>query len=599
MSSQSSADFEATTPCPAKSPLLQQFPCKTLAAALLQGCNDLLSELTAFQSHLSKLGKPNGVEFRQFKSVIQSELRSLQKLSEQVEVAAAESEAQRRGYSDSHGKIYNENDGGDYEDVDEDQELSDTEARLLHSLRSSNLPFYATVWNVSKTMCKNLVAFTRRFYWHERKGRNRLCATGQEDMVTHERYFRNLEIPDERATKKKPVGTENAADESLVKKSVLVDIVADNGEEWVKVSTVTPNRLLFELAKLGWEAGDSTSELEEEDGFHNIRLQHDDDGDDSDDMVELVKLAVDLKKAAAMVRVRYKHPRIRFILPKIVEGQFPEVDKILQDIRKIGVVVECGTGSNDLFDNLAAGKPITRPLTPVPLEEVLPSILPNPYAHRTNILNVDCTLLLALVSDISHIRDIDPSPSHHRAITRQIELEAKQPLVPSELWPAMGDKDLVCTADAKERMQEIVDTIGTETEKARTKLLLGEVDGVVDRAALLSQFQQLSDHRVPMDWKIPIRVVDARAEIQKAKEEGRLPKVARVIESQLSDINTSVFFYGWASGLMTISSNRTVVKQIEALVEANRNGDDDLAGPNVWVCDTARSLVGKEHNKRY
>ena len=33
---------------------------------------------------------------------------------------------------------------------------------------------------------------------------------------------------------------------------MLVDIVADNGLEWIKVSTMGEKRLLFELAKEGW-----------------------------------------------------------------------------------------------------------------------------------------------------------------------------------------------------------------------------------------------------------------------------------------------------------------------------------------------------------
>lgn len=592
MSSQQTEPPTSITPhapssCPTATP--RDSPSQTLATGLLQNCTSLVSELTAFQSHLSAAGRPNVVEFRQFKSVIQSELRSLQRLYEKAVLAAEESEKQRREQerSNGHGEV-------EYEDEDsyEEDPISDAEARLLHSLRSSNLPFYATVWNVAKTKCRNLVAFSKRFYWHEIKGRGS-ATFGLEDMAALESHFKSLDVSGDRESKKKGSGRENAAAGAVVKKSVLVDIVADNGEEWVKVSTVTPNRLLFELAKLGWEAGDSESESDED----IVRLQHDDDEDD-EDMVELVKLAADMKKAAAVIRVRYKHPRIRFVLPKIVEGQLPEVDRVIRDIRKTGVTVECGTRFEDWFD-LATSKQISRPTTPVSLENVLPSILPNQYAHRTDTLNVDCTLLLALVSDVSHVRDIAPSPSLHPAIARQIELETKQPLVPSELWPVMGNKELVCTKEARDRMEDIVDTIGTVTERARTKLLMGKTDGLVDREALISKFQQLSDHRVPEDWKIPIRVVDAHAEIQKGWGSGSLPKLARKVEAKLSDINTSVFLYGWASDLMTVSSNRTVVKQIEILVEENRNGDDDVAGPNVWVCDTARSLVGKEHNKKY
>ncbi|OAT12943.1 hypothetical protein BDBG_08222 [Blastomyces gilchristii SLH14081] len=562
---------------------------KGLAASLLEDCNALLSELAFLQSHLAAIGKPNAVELRQFKSFVQSELKSLKKLSE----LAAKTDTPIDGpLADGDG----DNDG-------EKASQDEAEIRVLHSLRSSNLPFYSSVWNVSKSSCCGLVAFSKRFYWYKAKrnahgsGRDGMdgiaTPTSTRDL---ERSIQGLHVS---ADAHKAV-EENLSKVGLQKRSVLVDIVADNGEEWVKVSTVTTSRLLFELAKRGWEMGcDSTSEDGEAQGAEVYRLQNDDDSDDDDeDTIELVRLATDMKKAAALVRVRYKHPRIRFVLPKIVEGETPEVDAIIKDIRKTGVTVECSTDTEDAAKLLAApnGKDNGHHQTKT-VEELLLTLLPNPHPHMTSTLNVDCTLLLALVSDLSHFQNIDPSAGHHPAITRQIELEAKQPLVTSELWPAMGDRQLVCTEEAAKRMYEIVETIGTAIEKKRTKIMMaGDIN--CDREDLISQFQELSDHKVPLNWNIPIRVVNAHAEIERGWADGVLPPVARIVASQLSDINTSVFLYGWATGLMTISSNRTVAKQIEVLVEENRNGDDELSGPLVWICDTARSLIGKDSNRK-
>ncbi|OJD17894.1 hypothetical protein AJ78_02066 [Emergomyces pasteurianus Ep9510] len=561
---------------------------KALAASLLEDCNTLLSELTFLQSHLAAIDKPNAVELRQFKSFVQSELKSLKKLAE---LAA---------------KTNTPVDARPADEDDDEAGQDEAEIRVLHSLRSSNLPFYSSVWSVGKSTCTGLVAFSKRFYWYKFKSTASYSFRGDmtEGSVTPtstmdlERSIPGLHVS---ADAQKAV-EENLNKAGLQKRSVLVDIVADNGEEWVKVSTVTPSRLLFELAKRGWEMGyDSTSEDGEEHEAGAFRLQNEDDAsdDEDEDAIELVRLATDMKKAAALVRVRYKHPRIRFVLPKIVEGKIPEVDAIVKDIRKTGVTVECSTDAQEEIKLPAAGtEKDTRQNQLKTMENLLPTLLPNPHPHMTPTLNVDCTLLLALVSDLSHFHSIDPSSGHHPAIVRQIELEAKQPLVSSELWPAMGDRQLVCTEEAAKRMYEIVETIGTASEKKRTKLMMGESDIIFDREDLISQFQALSDHKVPLDWKIPIRMVNAHTEIERGWEDGGLPPVARKIASQLSDINTSVFLYGWATNLMTISSNRTVAKQIEVLIEENRNGDDDLAGPLVWVCDTARSLVGKDSNRK-
>ena len=76
-----------------------------------------------------------------------------------------------------------------------------------------------------------------------------------------------------------------------------------------------------------------------------------------------------------------------------------------------------------------------------------------------------------------------------------------------------------------------------------------------------------------------------------------LPTVAQNVAKNLSSINQSVFMYGWYTGMTTISSNRTVAKDIETSIEANRTREDEK-GPDVWLCPTARSLVGKEKTRR-
>jgi hypothetical protein len=302
-----------------------------------------------------------------------------------------------------------------------------------------------------------------------------------------------------------------------------------------------------------------------------------------------------MKKASRNMRVRYRHPRIRFVLPKIEEGKVPEIDKILNEIRKAGVTVECGIRGNEAH---ADDGPDTAD-SEEELKQVYERLLPSSFTHFTDTLNVDCTLLLALVSDLSHLKGIKASPNYHRAILRQIEMETKEPLVPSELWPAMTGRTLLCTKEAAKRMGEIVDTIGTDSEKARTELLFGDGDCKgLEREVLIERFQKMSDHDVPKDWMIPIEVVDSESDINEAWKDGRLPDISHKVAEAISPINQSVFLYGWAKGMMTVSSNRTVAKQIEAVVEENRNGDDEVVGPDVWLCDTARSLVGKEKNRK-
>lgn len=499
----------------------------TLSKQLIQECNDLLADVDAYSALVaSTLRNPQFVEVRQFRTNVNVELKILHKLAKQIDEAIG---------------------------VEQGSADPDTEMRLVHTLRSSNLPFYQAVWRVTKGSCSGLVALGRRFYWE-----------GEGKSTAREK------------SKPKADGQPEKPPNKDKRKSAFVDIVADDGQEWVKVSTISENRLLFEMAEKGWECD---SDEESESGQRTV-LQNS-DGEADDDELELIKLAQDLRRASNATRVRYEHPRLRVVIPKIEEGSVPAIDSILTQMRSYGVQVECQQS------------------LPVSTSTGLAHLLPQPFKNFTPTLNVDCTILLAMVSDLSHIKDIVPTFQFHPAIVRQIEVEKEKPLLPSELWPAMSNRELVTTSEAAVRFKEIVDTIGTDTEKIRTRLLLGEGPyEKLNREALLQEFQELSDYQVPAEWKLPIKVIDAQSVIDAAKEKDKLHPVVYEVAKALSDINNSVFLYGWVTGLTTISSNRTIDKQIEATVESIREDDDGLKGPDVWICDTARSLVGKDKDRR-
>lgn len=544
-----------TNPQPDNSPDSSKNKASTKASANLhQQCSDLLAEVDAFQSLLKQnLRNPQLVEARTFRSNVNSELRMLQKLEQRVTTQIQKSKAAAKEDADADSDEEAEEEDEEKQQADIDAEI---EMRMVHALSSSNMPFYQAVWDIAKT-CEGLLSMGKRFYWG---GNERETAVGKGGG-------------DKQANKDK-------------RKSVFVDIVAADGEEWVKVSTISENRLIFEMAKKGWEAA-SEDEYSDSEGERPTRtvlrnFDGEDPGtDDDDDEMELIKLARDLRKASDAVRVRYRHPRVRLVLPKIGEGNVPEIDDVLAEVRSYGITVEC-QGQISRRDD-------TTDLVP---------LLPQPFKKFTSNLNVDCTLLLAIVSDLSHIDNIPVLPTFHKAIVRQIEVEREMPLLPSELWPAMGSRNLVATQEAATRMREIVELLGTSTEKARMEIFLENPSAPeVDRQTLIQRFQALSDHRVPEDWALPLRVVDPQPDIKHALAEKRLPPVAEEVAKQLSDINHSVFMYGWAKDITTITSNRTIDRQIESTIEKSRE-DDELVGPNVWVCDTARSLVGKDRDRK-
>jgi hypothetical protein len=344
----------------------------------------------------------------------------------------------------------------------------------------------------------------------------------------------------------------------------MVDIVAQNGSEWVKVSSVTEKRIIWDLAKAGYAASSDDD---------------DDYQEEIDDSIGLVKQVKTLIQASGSTRVRYRHPTIRLVLPRVRKDGHKQVRDVLDQIRALGVIVQ-------------TEEDIPRS---APVAEVLHQIAADRFASFSETINLDCTVLLASVSDLSHGR-VEPKDWHNKDIARQIRLEAEDQLLPNSLWPACGERKLVCTREAAIRMHEIVNIIGTETEKKRAALLIDQSDDDkmhLTRAQRIEGFQKLSDYQVPSNWNLPVAVIDIDLDSIKSS----LPPVVTEVEKLLININQSVFLYGWSAGQTTISSNGSVAKSIEAKIEENRVHDSD-SGPDIWLCPTSRSLVGKEKERR-
>lgn len=394
-----------------------------------------------------------------------------------------------------------------------------------------------------------------------------------------------------------------------------MDFVAQGGLEWVKVSTVTEKRLLFDLAKAGWEAADSSSSdasSEDEDGafmsaasFSKPPLAAGGPSSPSSSSIELVRLALELRRASRANLFRYRRPSIRFVLPKLPTHPSPTVKTILSQILATGATIKCGPSSvpyPSLDGNPFAPSSLTR-------SSVFQNLLPDPHSSLTPTVNIDCTILLALVSDLSHSSRTPHSPTHHQAITRQITVEVSDPLLPDSLYPAMEGRELVCTVEAALRMREIVQQIGTESERKRAWLLFGHETSegdihqpsLTDHATINTLLAAQSEYDVPASLRLPIRVVSVTP-----INMDRLPPIAHAVAAQLTTINQSVFLFGWEAGMTTVSSNRSVAKVIEGIIgeenerRAGVDGEEEesiIQGPEIWLCSTARSLVGKEKGR--
>lgn len=418
-----------------------------------------------------------------------------------------------------------------------------TEEKIRHFIVSSNLTYYEALWGAAKR-ARGLQAFRKYYFWDRHKA------------PAGKRTLKGLSLG------KGGVGKGKTA--------ALVDIVADEGRQWIRVSTVSEKRIIFDLAKLGW-----VNDSDDDDDMGDERPSSWEDEDD-EDQVDVVRNARELARAAKANPIQGRPPQVRFVLTRISTGRMKEVDGIIAKIRATGAIVQC-----------AEDIPHTQPI-----ELVLNDLLIDRTRALSETLNIDCTVLLALVSDISHkpCPILDWYPGEVKA---QIKEEAGENLLPTHLYPAISSHSMVCTQEAADQMNLIVDTLATDAEKRRAQLLIaqGSCEGCTSDE-LIAEWISMSDHPIPTGFKLPIRVVPSNIDTIA----NQLPAPARKLQEEMSRLNASIFFYGWAKGITTLSSNRARARQIEYAI--NQHGlQDGEAGPHIWLCGESRSLIAK-HGRR-
>ena len=245
------------------------------------------------------------------------------------------------------------------------------------------------------------------------------------------------------------------------------------------------------------------------------------------------------------------------------------------------------------------------------------SMLPSPAIPLTDTLNIDCTLLLALISNISHVSPQSlrsHERSYHSAILRQVESEDAVPLLPTELYPVLVGRKLICTAHAASRACQIVGTMGTSMERRRASILFGQgVYADMKENELRSALQGTSVHAIPEDLCVSISQLefgpDAAFQTKCVHFPATIAK--RAIEAiNMSPINRSVVLYGWCENIVTVSSNQAMAARLRDSIDGVLDDLEQMTsekntsvcqkhfqGPRLWICETARSLVGK-HKRR-
>ncbi|KAI0098549.1 hypothetical protein GGR51DRAFT_538163 [Nemania sp. FL0031] len=422
------------------------------------------------------------------------------------------------------------------------KDISSQDPLSPHRISSSNLPYLQAVWDVAKTS-KDIIKLRHPVF---------------SGPFKHHILSPGIRIRDIMSQG----GSEPKRNQN--RRSLRIDVICNGGLSWYKVSTITNRRLLFDMAKEAVYCGDS------------------DDGDSTSSAaqdfsdVPLVKLAKSLNTIAQGHQIRNLSPTSTLFLPRIFEGEHVEVDNIMTLCRGMGVNVLCGSA-----------------IAPPPSlsKDLLHKMIPSPKRSITPELNVDTSVLVALVSDISHFK-VKKQAWLGRSQEDHIDMENSDPLIPP-LCSLLDDHPLVCVKEAAGTLARIIHTMGTASENARAHLLLTP-DESMTREQRVENFRVLSIHgdHIPSSLQIPIRVTDPEVDSGRASYQTDCNTL--LIQEKLKILiqpGRSVFSYGWAKGLTTVTCNALAVKQLEKSLEEL----PDLPvseWPSVWAFSSSRPLVG-------
>lgn len=406
-------------------------------------------------------------------------------------------------------------------------------------------------WDVLKR-CNSFVAMNRNFQGSSRDNRRQKLAG--MDLSSREKHQRHKTLKEQGRAE--------------------VDVV-DWGREWIDVRTLSADRLARQMTDSGWgwgehERGDVVDAEEWED-------------------VPLARQITRIVAAARMNRHEYVFPRIRVVLPKVSRGN-KDIDVLLEQLIRIDPLV------NITIED-ATSPFLNSP--PPPFDEAVQNLMGDEMSLLTQTLNMDHTVLIDLVSDITNL-SLEPQPWQAATTVAQIaEEKLHGGLMARTLYPVLQRRELVCTREAAEHFHDVLKTVGTETERRRGRLLVPRDDDTLPKsdASIRGEFCLMSIHPPPPNVQIPIKIIPETWDtpsIATAVAQGRLPGVALDVArySNFKPPKLSIYVHGWATGMVTVTSNKEISGQIRTLVEDNRR-DEGEKGPRIWRVDVTRNLLAK------
>ncbi|KAK0738718.1 hypothetical protein B0T18DRAFT_422651 [Schizothecium vesticola] len=423
----------------------------------------------------------------------------------------------------------------------------------------------------------NYAAF-KSVCWYDRWALIKKC----HDLI----YFDNVSFPrSPRAPVIPGVGWIRYKNGPFQERPVVIDAVVDSGATWLKFMSISTRTLEFQVLSDDTESDDeATGAL----SGHSIFVEA---------ITKIVNAA------------QWNHcPHVHLVLPRLMEGESDVVDKVLSAVRNmtdgqvVKITISCAN-SKFMTSNVPE------------LSVAIPALVGGrelfvgeDCRRLTPVVNLDPTVLTSLVSDLHHgpiplqpqaqqeLIVYTQSALHNDDVFEESGQVPRNEILAKVLLPALRGRKLVCTKFAAKYFRQLIATISTSSEEFRASLILPSEGAETPHDELVAELQKWSNVTIPHDLLLPIEIVDdiTVENVERLVSSKNLPPMALEVARDLSPLNRSIYLYGWANRMTTVTGHRGIHRQVQLSVARHWKPGPDDRPPDVWHRLLSGSLFLRE-----
>lgn len=234
------------------------------------------------------------------------------------------------------------------------------------------------------------------------------------------------------------------------------------------------------------------------------------------------------------------------VLPYLSRGQDYG---LLRYLDSIGLRYHCRSDDYPIFD-YAPGVPTSQS--------------PNLPLKR---ITLDITTLLSIVADVCNMppNSIQYDSVIHAQVD-QARWEARAPILPEVIFPFLETADeLIAPPGVFAKMNKLLDTIGSETEKHRAAVLFGTT---TSNESLTDQYNKLSIYAIPATMALPIKIVSVPNTTTPVLSEVEKEKIS----DEAAEVYSLVLLHPEGSELATANKVLAKMTRLHYFVERNALG---------------------------